>query len=155
MWNKNCWKDLFCNRFLSLSLSCRRPLSYRNQSIDLLFKSMDWFLYDNGLHHERVKVVIKVFIISLKEKLCCCLYRGSIVTFYLQVLLFQNCWDFFLKIFCWKCIFSVPETWKPQKSLVQESCNFMKNIFFFSTVHFVTMCPYQMWCQNVLAMECF
>ena len=24
------------------------PLSYRNQSIDLLSKSMDWFLYDNG-----------------------------------------------------------------------------------------------------------
>ena len=28
---------------------------YRNQSIDLLHKSMDWFLYDNGLRHERVK----------------------------------------------------------------------------------------------------
>ena len=24
-----------------------RPLSYRKQSIDLLRKSMDWFLYDN------------------------------------------------------------------------------------------------------------
>ena len=33
----------------------RRPLSYRNQSIDLLCKSMDWFLYDNDLRHERVK----------------------------------------------------------------------------------------------------
>ena len=31
------------------------PLSYRNQSINLLFKSVDWFLYDNGLRHERVK----------------------------------------------------------------------------------------------------
>ena len=39
----------------SLTLSWRRPLSYRNQSIDLLHKSMDWFLYDNGLRHERVK----------------------------------------------------------------------------------------------------
>ena len=29
-------------------------MSYRNQSIDLLRKSMDWFLYDIGLHHERV-----------------------------------------------------------------------------------------------------
>ena len=38
-----------------LTLSWRRPLSYRNQSIDLLRKSMDWFLYDNGLRHERVK----------------------------------------------------------------------------------------------------
>ena len=35
-------------------LSWRRPLSYRHQSIDLLRKSMDWFLYDNGLRLERV-----------------------------------------------------------------------------------------------------
>ena len=38
-----------------LTLSWRRPLSYRNQSTDLLRKSMDWFLCDNGLRHERVK----------------------------------------------------------------------------------------------------
>ena len=38
-----------------LTLSRRRLLSYRNQSIDLLCKSMDWFLYDNGLRLERVK----------------------------------------------------------------------------------------------------
>ena len=31
------------------------PLSYRNQSIDLQRKLMDWFLYDNGLRHDRVK----------------------------------------------------------------------------------------------------
>ena len=37
-----------------LTLSWRRPLSYRNQSIDFQSKSMDWFLYDNGLRHERV-----------------------------------------------------------------------------------------------------
>ena len=36
-----------------LTLSWRRPLSYRNQPIDLQRKSMDWFLYDNGLRHER------------------------------------------------------------------------------------------------------
>ena len=39
----------------SLTLSWRRPLSYRNQSIDLHSKWMYWFLYDNGLRHERVK----------------------------------------------------------------------------------------------------
>ena len=40
-----------------LTVSWRRPLSYRNQSIDLRCnKSMDWFLYDNGLYHERVKL---------------------------------------------------------------------------------------------------
>ena len=37
-----------------LTLSWRRPVSYRNKSIDLLCKSMDWFLYDNGPLHERV-----------------------------------------------------------------------------------------------------
>ena len=30
-------------------------LSYRNQSIDLRSKTVDWFLYDNGLRRERVK----------------------------------------------------------------------------------------------------
>ena len=44
-----------------LTLSWRRPLSNRNQPIDLLRESMDWFLYDNGLRHERVKRQIAVF----------------------------------------------------------------------------------------------
>ena len=44
---------IFLNIYFTLSL--RNPLSYRNQSIDLLLKSMDWFLYDNGLRNERVK----------------------------------------------------------------------------------------------------
>ena len=43
---------------VKLTLSWRRPLSYRNQSIDLLSKSMDWFLHDNGLRHERVKLIV-------------------------------------------------------------------------------------------------
>ena len=42
---------VFWNYEILLTLSWRRPLSYRNQS-----KSMDWFLYDNGLRHERVKL---------------------------------------------------------------------------------------------------
>ena len=41
-----------------LTLSWRRPLSYRKQSIDLLSKSLDWFLYDNGLRHERVNLTM-------------------------------------------------------------------------------------------------
>ena len=40
-----------------LTLSRRRPISYRNQSIDLQSKSMDCFLYDIGLRHERVKLL--------------------------------------------------------------------------------------------------
>ena len=40
---------------MRLALSWRRPLSYRNQSIDLFRKSMDWFLHGKCLRHERVK----------------------------------------------------------------------------------------------------
>ena len=39
----------------NLTLSRGRPLSYRNQSIDLHSKSMDWFLYDNDFRLERIK----------------------------------------------------------------------------------------------------
>ena len=42
------------NIFL-LTLSWRRPLSYTNQSTDLLCILMDWFLYDNSLRYEIVK----------------------------------------------------------------------------------------------------
>ena len=48
------------SKLASLTLSCQRPLSYRNQSIDFLRKSMDWFLYDNGLRHERVKIWVDI-----------------------------------------------------------------------------------------------
>ena len=51
-----------------LTLSWRGRLSYRNQSIDLQGKSVDWFLYDNGLRHERVnplhlRAKLQLFII--------------------------------------------------------------------------------------------
>ena len=36
-------------------ISWQRSVSYRNQSIDLHIKSIDWFLYDRGLRYERVK----------------------------------------------------------------------------------------------------
>ena len=42
---------------ITLTLSWRTPLSYRNQSIDLLCKSIDWFLHDNSFRHLKVKVV--------------------------------------------------------------------------------------------------
>ena len=41
-----------------LNLSWRRSLLYRNQSIDLQNKSMDWFLYDKNLRHERVNALL-------------------------------------------------------------------------------------------------
>ena len=33
-------------------------LSYKNLSIDLLCKSMDWFRYDRDLCHEKVELLI-------------------------------------------------------------------------------------------------
>ena len=60
-----------------LTLSWRRPLSYRNQSIDLLCKSVDWFLYDNGLRHEKVKVAwYWISILCLKSQ-----YPGKVIRF--------------------------------------------------------------------------
>ena len=54
---KNCYLKLSdCCQISLLTLSRRRPLLYRNQSIDLRSKSMDWFVYDNGLRLERVKI---------------------------------------------------------------------------------------------------
>ena len=35
--------------------------SYRNQSIDLLCESMDWFLYDRDLRVERVNETVMHF----------------------------------------------------------------------------------------------
>ena len=52
----------------SLKSFMTEPLSYRNQSIDLLCKSVDWFLYDNGLRHERVKRNISPAPLHLFEK---------------------------------------------------------------------------------------
>ena len=34
-------------------------LSYRNQFTDLRNKLIDWFLYDNGLRHERVNNITR------------------------------------------------------------------------------------------------
>ena len=48
------FKEHLGRLLLRVTLSWLRPLSYRNQSIDLRSKSIDWFLYDNDLRHERV-----------------------------------------------------------------------------------------------------
>ena len=45
------------NESAPLTFSWLRSLWYRNQSIDLLWKSMDWFLYHRYLRHERVNRV--------------------------------------------------------------------------------------------------
>ena len=55
----NLYQIDFRSKLIHLTLSCRRPLSYKNQSIDLQSKLTDWFLYDNGLRHEKVKYEAK------------------------------------------------------------------------------------------------
>ena len=49
------------NLFQTLTLSWWRCLSYRNQSIYLLCKSIDWFLYDRNLRHERVNLLCYIY----------------------------------------------------------------------------------------------
>ena len=69
LWSKKlliCGKNIHSRCLFLLNLSWRRSLSYRNQSIDLQSKSMDWFLYDNGPRHERVKVMWALTIIHHK-----------------------------------------------------------------------------------------
>ena len=51
--------SFFTNR---LAFSWRRSLSNRNHSIDLLCKSVEWFLYDRDLRRDRVKSVLVVFV---------------------------------------------------------------------------------------------
>ena len=48
------WKVIHKWLRYALTHSRRRPISYINQSIDFLCKSMDWFLFDIGLRRERV-----------------------------------------------------------------------------------------------------
>ena len=63
MINNDCYTLLVSLSFMkSLTLSWRRPLSYRNQCIDLQSKSVDCFLYDYGLRLEKVKLIIKDYV---------------------------------------------------------------------------------------------
>ena len=68
------WKvshKLHCrNQYGVLTLSRRRPLSYRNQCIDLRIKSMDWFLYENSLCHKRVKNILQIVTNAFLGNVC-------------------------------------------------------------------------------------
>ena len=97
----NFWKIMWVGN--PLTLSWRRPLSYRNQSVDLLRKSMDWFLYDNGLLHERVNIHIRV----LTE-----LATDSVLKNFVNFTGKQLCWCLFLIRF---------QTWEPATSLKRGS----------------------------------
>ena len=84
---------MFFFKFL-FTLSWRRPLSYRNQSIDLLCKSMDWFLYDNSLRHERVKMGKKwIQHILCSSKILFCFWIDAYIFFQMVIFatLFRRC----------------------------------------------------------------
>ena len=73
------------NRFLKfimffLTLSWRRPLSYRNQSIDLGSEPMDWFLYDNDLRHERLKLKLRLNLTMYLFPICLQYSSGKIIS---------------------------------------------------------------------------
>ena len=51
-------KRKFIMLLISLTLLWQKSLPYRNQSTDFLCKSMDWFLCDRHLCHERVTLKI-------------------------------------------------------------------------------------------------
>ena len=50
-----------------LTLSWRRLSSYRNQSTELRSESVDWFLNEYGLRHERVKLLDNIIFIDNVE----------------------------------------------------------------------------------------
>ena len=63
-------KDLYRSSHpkLFLTHSWRKSLSYRNQSIDLFCKSMDQFLYDTDLRHERVGTCVFMTQLNIFDK---------------------------------------------------------------------------------------
>ena len=77
-----------------LTLSRRRPISYRNQSIHLLCKSIDWFLYDIGLRRERVKIK-KGMLKSVRY-----MYRSSHSQMFFKIAFLKNLANFTGKHLC-------------------------------------------------------
>ena len=81
-----------------LTLSWRKFLSYRNQSIDLQSKSMDWFLYGRNLRHEKVNYIELYWTVEMRIVSNLYIYSNytlSLMTFrslkYLKfILIFRN-----------------------------------------------------------------
>ena len=91
-------------KIITLTFSWRRPLSYRNQPINLQSKSMDWFLYDNGLRHERVKLYTVIVKRSLKLEH---VYSWLDNTFSFSTRLIFSSFDTFFVMFCYRQFFGI------------------------------------------------
>ena len=78
----------------SLTLSWQRPLSYRNQSVDL--RSNNWFPYDNGLRHERVKKSMRNWCLTrfwIREWYLIKMQKISLDSYRLGVYLLEFTWQ--------------------------------------------------------------
>ena len=66
----NVTTEIFNFNYNTITFWWRRSQSYRNQYIDLLCKSMDRFLYDRDLRHERVNYCVHrlTFILNFPVK---------------------------------------------------------------------------------------
>ena len=71
----------------SLTHSRWRALSYRNQSIDVLWKSVDWFLYDRDFPYERAK--LPLLRKKMWEIVLCVRYAVGKVLIHDEILRFQ------------------------------------------------------------------
>ena len=65
-----------------VTLSRRRSLPYRNQSIDLQSKSVDWFLYNRHLHRDIGKTGVNTFLSFEKVKLYLRAKKVSSISWY-------------------------------------------------------------------------
>ena len=67
LWSQNdrVYSNVQINKCAS-TVSWRRALSYRNQSIDLLPKLMNWLLYNKTLRHERLIRLLWLIMIKME-----------------------------------------------------------------------------------------
>ena len=79
----NCYKRVFRILF---TLSWRSSLSSGNQSIHLWSKSMDWFLYDRDLRHERVKEIYVLVLVNCWQWTRLCRYSFLTIGLFLYTL---------------------------------------------------------------------
>ena len=119
-WGQSSTTPKIFNCLFSLTLSWRRPLPAH-----WLCKSMDWFLYDSSLHHERVKywiiawncsVIMLTFIGFL-------FFSKSFGELFKLIFSEINC--FWLSLYIWvsTCnIFSKNTEWKWKHSFALQNC---------------------------------
>ena len=119
----------------SLTHSRWRALSYRNQSIDVLWKSVDWFLYDRDFPYERAK--LPLLRKKMWEIVLCVRYAVGKVLIHDEILRFQVVLFFivhrntFVKYCLWRIIFRAKQ--HQDKSLIfsyKYEGTIFQNLFF-------------------------